>query len=86
MIFLAEPIRTMSTTADNATLDYQVADIGLAEFGRKEIRLAENDLYAVRADATTESVLQRYMSEGTSDQIYLALRLAALVGASFGGI
>lgn len=43
-----------------------------------EIRLAENDLYAVRADATTESVLQRYMSEGTRDQIYLALRLAAL--------
>lgn len=43
-----------------------------------EIRLAENDLYAVRSEATTESVLQRYMSEGTRDQVYLALRLAAL--------
>lgn len=42
------------------------------------IRLADNDLYAVRSDTTTESVLQRYMSEGTRDQIYLALRLASL--------
>jgi uncharacterized protein YhaN len=42
------------------------------------IRLAENDLYAVRSDAGTESVLQRYMSEGTRDQVYLALRLASL--------
>ena len=43
-----------------------------------EIRLAENDLYAVRAGGGAESVLQRHMSEGTRDQIYLALRLAAL--------
>lgn len=43
-----------------------------------EIRLAEEDLYAVRADGTAESVLQRHMSDGTRDQIYLALRLAAL--------
>lgn len=43
-----------------------------------EIRLAENDIYAVRADSSTESVFQRFMSEGTRDQLYLALRLAAL--------
>jgi uncharacterized protein YhaN len=56
-----------------STLFQQITD------GRySEIRLAENDLYAVRADATAESVLQRYMSEGTRDQVYLALRLAAL--------
>ncbi len=42
------------------------------------IELAENDIYALRADSSTESVLQRYMSEGTRDQLYLALRVAAL--------
>jgi uncharacterized protein YhaN len=42
------------------------------------IRLAENDIYAVRADSSTESVFQQFMSDGTRDQIYLALRLAAL--------
>lgn len=43
-----------------------------------EIRLAENELYAVRPGPTPVSVPQRHMSEGTRDQIYLALRLAAL--------
>jgi len=43
-----------------------------------EIRLAENELYAIRSGTTPVSVPQRHMSEGTRDQIYLALRLAAL--------
>jgi uncharacterized protein YhaN len=43
-----------------------------------EIRLAENELYAVRLGTRPITVPQRHMSEGTRDQIYLALRLAAL--------
>lgn len=43
-----------------------------------EVKLVENDIYAVRADAATETVPQRFMSEGTRDQLYLALRLASL--------
>ncbi len=42
------------------------------------IRLAANDIYAVRADSSTETVLQQFMSDGTRDQLYLALRLATL--------
>jgi adenosylhomocysteinase len=34
----------MSATAAAATEDYKVADIGLADFGRKEIRLAEHEM------------------------------------------
>ena len=35
----------MSTTADPAPpIDFKVADLSLAEFGRKEIRLAEHEM------------------------------------------
>jgi uncharacterized protein YhaN len=43
-----------------------------------DIRVAEKDVYAVRAAAAGQPVFQRQMSEGTNDQVYLALRLAAL--------
>ncbi|HET6738067.1 MAG TPA: adenosylhomocysteinase, partial [Kribbella sp.] len=31
------------------TFDYKVADLGLAEFGRKEIRLAEHEMPGLMA-------------------------------------
>ena len=43
-----------------------------------DIRVAEKDIYAVPAAAGGQPVFQRQMSEGTNDQVYLALRLAAL--------
>jgi uncharacterized protein YhaN len=46
--------------------------------GYSDIRLAEKDIYAVRGAGPSRSVFQRQMSEGTNDQMYLALRLAAL--------
>ena len=42
----------MATTADpQTTQDYKVADISLAEFGRKEIRLAEHEMPGLMAPA-----------------------------------
>ena len=35
---------TRDRSADGAALDYEVADLSLAEFGRKEIRLAEHEM------------------------------------------
>jgi uncharacterized protein YhaN len=46
--------------------------------GYSDIRLAEKDIYAVRGAGPSQSVFQRQLSEGTNDQMYLALRLAAL--------
>jgi len=34
----------MTTAEQTTTQDYKVADIGLAEFGRKEITLAEHEM------------------------------------------
>ena len=42
----------MSTTVPNATtskLDFKVADLGLHEFGRNEIRLAEHEMPGLMA-------------------------------------
>ena len=43
----------MSVTKPDGTPDYKVADLSLAEFGRKEIRLAEHEmpgLMSIRAE------------------------------------
>ena len=39
----------MSVTLPETTLDYKVADIGLAEFGRKEIAIAEHEMPGLMA-------------------------------------
>ena len=48
-------------TTITETTDYKVADIGLAEFGRKEIRLAEHEmpgLMAMRAEYGAQKPLK----------------------------
>ncbi|MCB1235941.1 MAG: adenosylhomocysteinase, partial [Verrucomicrobiae bacterium] len=39
----------MSTVAETTRLDYKVADITLAEFGRKEISIAEHEMPGLMA-------------------------------------
>ncbi len=41
----------MSATAEPTTLDFKVADLSLAEFGRKEIRLAEHEMPGLMSTA-----------------------------------
>ena len=48
----------MSTTAALTDTDFKVADLSLADFGRKEITLAEHEmpgLMAIRASTPTRS-------------------------------
>jgi adenosylhomocysteinase len=50
----------MTTVATKSTADYKVADLGLAEFGRKEIEIAETEmpgLMALRAEYGTSRPL-----------------------------
>ncbi len=39
----------MTTSTALSTADYKVADLGLAEFGRKEINLAEHEMPGLMA-------------------------------------
>ena len=69
----------MSTTADNATLDYQVADIGLAEFGRKEIAIAEHEmpgLMATRRKYAAEKPLEGVRIMGS---LHMTIQTAVLI-------
>jgi len=50
----------MSTVTTKPAADYKVADLGLAEFGRKEIEIAETEmpgLMALRAEFGTSRPL-----------------------------
>ena len=67
----------MSTTA--AKIDFKVADLGLAEFGRKEIRLAEHEmpgLMSTRAVFGSERPLKGARITGS---LHMTIQTAVLI-------
>jgi adenosylhomocysteinase len=67
----------MSTTAQKA--DYKVADLALAEFGRKEIRLAEHEmpgLMATRAEFASQQPLKGAKITGS---LHMTVQTAVLI-------
>jgi adenosylhomocysteinase len=70
----------MSTTvAEKKTNDYKVADIGLADWGRKEIEIAEKEmpgLMAVRKKYTEEKPLQGVRVSGS---LHMTIQTAVLI-------
>jgi adenosylhomocysteinase len=67
----------MSTTAQKA--DYKVADLSLAEFGRKEIRLAEHEmpgLMATRAEFASSQPLKGARITGS---LHMTIQTAVLI-------
>ncbi len=69
----------MSTETLEATLDYKVADINLADFGRKEINIAEHEmpgLMATRAKYGPEKPLQGVRIMGS---LHMTIQTAVLI-------
>jgi adenosylhomocysteinase len=69
----------MSTVTTNPTADYKVADLGLAEFGRKEIEIAETEmpgLMALRAEFGTSKPLAGARISGC---LHLTIQTAVLI-------
>ncbi len=69
----------MSTTIDTATEDYKVADISLADFGRKEISIAEHEmpgLMATRKKYSTEQPLKGVRIMGS---LHMTIQTAVLI-------
>jgi len=69
----------MSTTADIATEDYKVADITLADFGRKEITIAEHEmpgLMATRKKYAAEKPLDGVRVMGS---LHMTIQTAVLI-------
>jgi len=69
----------MSTTLENPTTDYKVADISLADFGRKEIDIAEHEmpgLMQTRAKYGPEKPLQGVRIMGS---LHMTIQTAVLI-------
>ena len=69
----------MSTVATKSAVDYKVADLGLAEFGRKEIEIAETEmpgLMALRAEFGTSRPLAGARIAGC---LHMTIQTAVLI-------
>jgi adenosylhomocysteinase len=67
----------MSTTA--ATTDYKVADLGLADFGRKEIRLAEHEMPGLMAIRDEYAERQPLAGARVTGSLHMTIQTAVLI-------
>jgi adenosylhomocysteinase len=67
----------MSTTAAKA--DFKVADLGLAEFGRKEIRLAEHEMPGLMATRREYSDSQPLAGARITGSLHMTIQTAVLI-------
>src|SRR5712671_6220713 len=69
----------MSTATQNLTTDYKVADMGLAEWGRKEITIAEQEmpgLMSIRKKYAVDKPLQGVRVTGS---LHMTIQTAVLI-------
>ena len=69
----------MSTTAEPSTLDYRVADISLAEFGRREIRLAEHEMPGLMATRSEHVGGQPLRGARITGSLHMTIQTAVLI-------
>ena len=67
----------MSTTA--AKTDFKVADLGLAEFGRKEIRLAEHEMPGLMATREEFGARQPLKGARITGSLHMTIQTAVLI-------
>src|SRR5207244_4872105 len=70
---------TMTTAEQTTTQDYKVADIGLAEFGRKEIRLAEHEMPGLMAVRREYADAQPLKGARISGSLHMTIQTAVLI-------
>src|SRR5579862_1728364 len=67
----------MSTTVAKA--DFKVADLGLAEFGRKELRLAEHEMPGLMATRREYAASQPLAGARITGSLHMTIQTAALI-------
>ena len=67
----------MSTTVAKA--DFKVADLGLAEFGRKEIRLAEHEMPGLMATRREYAERQPLSGARITGSLHMTIQTAVLI-------
>ena len=72
--------RTVDLTADrNGALDYKVRDLSLAEYGRKEIRLAENEMPGLMALRREYADVKPLAGARISGSLHMTIQTAVLI-------
>jgi adenosylhomocysteinase len=69
----------MSATATTATEDYKVADIGLADFGRKEITLAEHEMPGLMRTREEFAASQPLKGARITGSLHMTVQTAVLI-------
>jgi adenosylhomocysteinase len=69
----------MSTTAPLTSTDYKVADLGLAEFGRKEIRLAEHEMPGLMQTREEFAEAQPLKGARITGSLHMTVQTAVLI-------
>ncbi|MFM9022612.1 MAG: adenosylhomocysteinase [Solirubrobacterales bacterium] len=69
----------MTTTAVLSPTDYQVADLGLAEFGRKEIRLAEHEMPGLMKTSEEFAAAQPLKGARITGSLHMTVQTAVLI-------
>ena len=69
----------MTTTAATSAQDYKVADIGLAEFGRKEITLAEHEMPGLAKTREEYAASQPLKGARITGSLHMTVQTAVLI-------
>jgi adenosylhomocysteinase len=69
----------MSTTAPPTTPDFKVADLSLADFGRREIRLAEHEMPGLMAMRTEYADAQPLAGARITGSLHMTVQTAVLI-------
>jgi adenosylhomocysteinase len=69
----------MTTAEQTTTQDYKVADIGLAEFGRKEITLAEHEMPGLMSTRREYAEAQPLKGARISGSLHMTVQTAVLI-------
>ncbi|MFD8011968.1 adenosylhomocysteinase [Streptomyces sp. NPDC058955] len=69
----------MSDSTDTASTDYRVADIGLADFGRKEITLAEHEMPGLMAIRREYAGQQPLAGARITGSLHMTVQTAVLI-------
>ena len=68
-----------ATTTATETLDFKVADLGLAEFGRNEIRLAEHEMPGLMALRREFGAAQPLAGARITGSLHMTVQTAVLI-------
>ncbi len=76
---LPAPMNPATTTAEKTALDFKVADLSEAEFGRKEIRLAEHEMPGLMATRAEYADSQPLKGARITGSLHMTVQTAVLI-------